>query len=200
MNLKKIFVTLLAFSMLLSACGSKDDETIGAETTDPNAGITEVAPEEGTGTTASKITTADEAIAFITDSVYPQCPDFIPMMTETMALPLDDPDTISFHTGMTDLTGITDVILSQSGVGSIAYSLVYLRTDGSDVAGVQSTLGSSIDPAKWICVTAEYIASVTLDNDVILIMGEKTQVDNIMNAVTTAAADFYTNVGSVVTH
>ncbi len=46
MNLKKIFVTLLALSMLLSACGSKDNST-NAGTTDPNAGVTDVAPEAG---------------------------------------------------------------------------------------------------------------------------------------------------------
>ncbi len=45
MNLKKIFVTLLAFSMLLSACGSKDNTNTDAGT--PENGVTDVAPEAG---------------------------------------------------------------------------------------------------------------------------------------------------------
>lgn len=174
------------------------DNTAGEETTTPEK---ENMTNEDTGATAvTKVESAEEAIAFIDANVYSQCADVLPMMTMTQALSKEDMESITYHTGLTDTSGITDIILSESGVGSIAYSLVYLRTDGTNTAELQTALGESINPAKWICVTAEYIASVTLDNDIILIMGTKDQVDTIMTAVTTAAEGVYKNIGSVVNY
>lgn len=155
--------------------------------------------EDTAASPVDKVESADDAAAFIDANVYSQCQDVLPMMTRTNVLSTDDMDTITYNTGLTDTSGITDVILSESGVGSIAYSLVYLRTDGTNTAEIQTALGNSINPSKWICVTAEYISSVTLDNDIILIMGSKEQVDTIMNAVTSAAEGVYENIGSVVT-
>lgn len=62
MNLKKIFVTLLAFSMLLSACGTKDNTNPDAETPDNN--LTDVVPgddETTDSTTEENNNTSDES-------------------------------------------------------------------------------------------------------------------------------------------
>lgn len=229
MNFKKILVTLLASALLLSSCASDNGDSSNKETDNNTGGtVTDIIDDvmDGAGDVADdiigengnmdeniddsenedtgaspidKVESADDAAAFIDANVYSQCPDVLPMMTRTTVLSTDDMDTISYNTGLTDTSGITDVILSESGVGSIAYSLVFLRTDGTNTAEIQTALGESINPSKWICVTAEYIASVTLDNDIILIMGSKDQVDTIMNAVTSAAEGVYENIGSVVT-
>ena len=208
MNFKKILVTLLASLLLLSSCG-KSDETIGGAdgptdiTVTDDAGTGEnTSSEENTDTAepAGNIASADDVIAFLDNDVYPQCPaDSLPMMLMSMALPMDDMETVTYNTGLTDVTGISDIIISESGVGSIAYSLVYLRTDGTNTEEIQKTLGESINPRKWLCVGAEYIASVTLDNDVVLIMATKEQVDMVMDAVLTAAEGKFNNIGSVVT-
>lgn len=214
MNFKKLLVTLLAAALLLSSCG-KNNETTGDNTaagndtsitdTDTNTGDTasgENTTEENAGETeaAGNIASADDVIAFLDNDVYPQCPaESLPMMLMSMALPMDDMEGVTYHTGLADVNGITDIILSESGVGSIAYSLVYLRTDGTNTEEIQQTLGESINPRKWVCVGAEYIASVTLDNDVVLIMGTKDQVDMVMDAVLTAAEGKFNNIGSVVT-
>ena len=212
MNFKKLLVTLLAAALLLSSCG-KNNETTGDNTaagndtsiTDTNTGDTasgENTTEENAGETeaAGNIASADDVIAFLDNDVYPQCPaESLPMMLMSMALPMDDMEGVTYHTGLADVNGITDIILSESSVGSIAYSLVYLRTDGTNTEEIQQTLGESINPRKWVCVGAEYIASVTLDNDVVLIMGTKDQVDMVMDAVLTAAEGKFNNIGSVVT-
>ena len=196
MNFKKLLVTLLAGALLLTACG-KTNETAGEDTTDTT--ITDTVTEETTGP-ANVITSADDVIAFLDNDVYPQCPaESLPMMLMSMPLEMTDSETITYHTGLADVAGITDIIISESGVGSIAYSLVYLRTDGTNTEEIQKTLGESINPRKWVCVGAEYIASVTLDNDVVLIMGAKDQVDMVMDAVTTAAEGKFNNIGSLVT-
>ncbi len=142
--------------------------------------------------------TTEEVVAFIDQTVYPQTPDVIPMMTETRELDLTDMDTIGYFTGLTSTDGITNIIVSESGVGSIAYSLLYVRTDGTNTDAIQTTLGSSVDPAKWVCVWAEKIQSVRLDNDIVLIMGEPSQVDQIMGAVVASAEGVFTNIGDIV--
>lgn len=198
MNFKKILVTLLASALLLSACG-KSDETIGEGTETTDTTVTDTVTEENTEP-AGIIASADDVISFLDNDVYPQCPpESLPMMLMSMPLPMDDMEGITYHTGLADVAGITDIILSESGVGSIAYSLVYLRTDGTNTEEIQNTLGESINPRKWVCVGAEYIASITLDNDVVLIMGAKDQVDMVMDAVLTAAEGKFNNIGSVVT-
>ena len=202
MNFKKLLVTLLAAALLLSSCG-KTDETIGEGSGTTDITITdENTTEENAGTTeaAGIIASADDVVAFLDNDVYSQCPaDSLPMMLMSIPLAMDDMEGVTYHTGLADVDGITDIILSESGVGSIAYSLVYLRTDGTATADIQQTLGESINPRKWVCVGAEYIASVTLDNDVCLIMGSKDQVDMVMDAVLTAAEGKFNNIGSVVT-
>ena len=202
MNFKKLLVTLLAAALLLTSCG-KTDETIGEGSGTTDITITdENTTEENAGTTeaAGIIASADDVVAFLDNDVYSQCPaDSLPMMLMSIPLAMDDMEGVTYHTGLADVDGITDIILSESGVGSIAYSLVYLRTDGTKTADIQKTLGESINPRKWVCVGAEYIASVTLDNDVCLIMGSKDQVDMVMDAVLTAAEGKFNNIGSVVT-
>jgi len=201
MNFKKILVTLLASALLLSSCG-KSDETIGGADGPTDITVSDTAAEENTETSepAGVIASADDVISFIDNDVYPQCPaESLPMMLMSMAIPIDDMETVTYHTGLTDLTGISDIIISESGVGSIAYSLVYLRTDGTKTEEIQKTLGESINPRKWVCTGAEYIASVTLDNDVVLVMSTKDQADMVLDAVLTAAEGKFNNIGSVVT-
>ncbi len=185
-----------------SSESNESDDTIGDENND---GIIEDGNDENTSegdvpaaTPVTKVESGDDAVAFIDANVYPNCSDFIPMYTESRVLDFADTDTITFMTGLTDLTGISDVIISESMVGSFPYSLIMLRTDGSDVEGAQKRLGESVDPNKWICVSAEKVASIALDNDIILIMGAVDQVEAIMDAITVAADGVYSSVGSVV--
>ncbi len=142
--------------------------------------------------------TTEEVITFIDQTVYSQAADFVPMMTETRELDLTDMDAVGYNTGLTSTDGITNIIVSESGVGSFAYSFLYVRTDGTNTDAIQTTLGTSVDPAKWICVCAEKIQSIRLDNDIVLVMGIPEQVDAIMGAVVASAEGVFTNVGDVV--
>jgi len=190
--------------------GSESDSTLGDENgdgmveTDSNNSM--MNSEESSGIDGEmtqfepvdEIKNADDAVNFIAANVYSKCADAVPMMTETRILSKDDLESVTYNTGLTDITGINDIILSESMVGSFAYSLVMLRTDGSATTELQQAMNEQINPAKWVCVAAEAVRSVTLDDDVVLVMGGADQVDTIMNAVTEAAADVYTDVGSVM--
>ncbi|MBQ8642082.1 MAG: hypothetical protein IJ480_07665 [Clostridia bacterium] len=191
---KKLFAMMLAMMMTasaLTACGGEETET----TEDPAAGgetaVEETVPAEG-------LPSVEEVMSFIENDVYSQAQDFIPMMTMSIELDLEDPDSIAYYTGLTDTTGIDHIVVSESGVGSFAYSFIYVMTDGTNTADIQTMLGQSVDPIKWVCVQADKIASVQLDSDIVLIMGAPEQVDAIMGAVTTAAAEKFVSVGDVV--
>ncbi|MGN1410715.1 MAG: hypothetical protein ACI4XJ_11155 [Eubacteriales bacterium] len=223
--MKKFLIALLALSLLLSACKSKNNNNDNTESSNSAPETTETTSESNTlgddngyGTIdepndggnnntndgeanfdiVDKVESADDAVNFIAGNVYSKCKDVLPMYTETVVLSKDDMDSITYNTGLTDISGINDIIISESGIGSFAYSFVMLRTDGTNTADIQTALGNSINPNKWICVSADKVASVMLDNDIILVMGKVEQVDTIMTAVTEAAAGVYNNVGSVV--
>ena len=182
---KKIFALIAALVLTISAmtaCGGEAAEDSAVEDT----------------VVAEGLPTVEDVISFIENDVYPNAQDFIPMMTMSMEVDLSDADAVAYYTGLTDTTGIDNIVISESGVGSFAYSFIYVMTDGSNTAEIQTKLGESVDPIKWICVQADKIASVQLDSDIVLIMGAPEQVDAIMGAVTTAAADKFVSVGDVV--
>ncbi len=235
MKVQKIFLTLLALSLLISSCRNNNENTDNNTNNGNNTNMTEndngnnansnenmndnntndnidnndnnnatvddnAGVNDDTGANpVDKVESADDAVKFIDANVYSRCGDVLPMMVETRILPGDDMDSITYNTGLTDTSGIDDIILSESMVGSFAYSLVYLRTDGTNIADLQTALGNSINPAKWVCVSAESISSITLDDDILLVMGDKDQVDTIMDSVLAAAENVYDNIGSVVT-
>lgn len=172
-----------------------EDPTLGDEDGD---GLIEDEENADGPTAVTKVENAEDALNFIAANVYSLCPDNVPMYTEGIEIPLTETDTIEFMTGLTDTTGINEIIVSQSGVGSIPYCYILLRTDGSDVAGVQERLGNSVNPNKWICVSAEKVSTVSLDNDVVLVMGYSDTVEAIMDATVTAADGVYSEIGSVV--
>lgn len=155
---------------------------------------------EVTASAVTSVTSAEDAISFIDVNVYSQCYDSLPMSVVTNALPLDDMDTITHNTGLTDLTGVTDIIISESMVGSIAYSLVMVRTDGTNTDDIQTALEEQINPQKWLCVWADQIRTIRLDNDIILVMAnaDNGNMKPVMDAIVSAAEGVYEEVGSVV--
>ena len=178
---KRIFAIIAALSLTLTAMTACSKEEA----------VEDAAPAEG-------LPSVEEVMSFIENDVYPNAQDFIPMMTMSIELDLTDADSVAYYTGLTDTTGIDNIVVSESGVGSFAYSFIYVMTDGTNTAEIQTKLGESVDPIKWICVQADKIASVQLDSDIVLIMGAPEQVDAIMGAVTTAAAEKFVTVGDVV--
>lgn len=146
----------------------------------------------------NSVNSADDALNFIGANVYSKCKDVIPMMTETKILSTDDIDSITYNTGLTNTDGIDDIIVSDSSLDSFAYSLVMLRTDGTNTDTLQNELSNSINPGKWLGVVAEKVSSIKLDDDIIVVMGGSEQVDTIMSSVMEAANGVYENIGDIV--
>ena len=73
-----------------------------------------------------------------------------------------------------------EALASESGVGSIAHSVVLIRAnEDQDIEELKEAVEESANPAKWICVTAEEVEVENNGDLVILIMTEEEKADII---------------------
>ena len=62
----------------------------------------------------------------------------------------------------TDKIEYKEALASESMVGSIAHSVVLVRTkEGADVEKIKETIKDKVNPRKWICVEAEKVYFVS---------------------------------------
>lgn len=131
---------------------------------------------------------AEDVSAFFEEVYGGVAEDLLPWEVQTTELDLNDTQTVQYHTGLTDMTGIAGIYLSESMMSSVAYSAVYIRTaDEADAEQIRQQLMDNIDPAKWICVTAEKQSSVIVGKDIFFVMGAQDTVDEVMNKAVAAA-------------
>ena len=145
--MKKIFMTVLvvvlAMSMMLTACGKKEE--------------------------APAVVLEGQTPAQIIDALYAvHAPEF---GVATIELDDSDPDLLYHMTGLSDLSMVSEVAVSESMIGSQAYSLVVARVaEGADAETVAQTMLDNIDPIKWVCVQADDVRSVACGDVVMFVM------------------------------
>ena len=174
-----VIAVAMALSMtMLTGCGKGDDRSSD-----------EVSTEESADTAGMvHLNSADEVSAFFDEVYGGLAEDLLPMDVSTTELALEDTDMLSYHTGLTDLDGIAGVYLSESMISSVAYSAVYIRTtDDADAESIRKQLMDNIDPAKWICVTAEQEYAVILGNDIFFVMGPQDTASEVLAKAIAAA-------------
>ena len=148
--MKKFFAMLLALAMMFSfaACG-----TTAAEPTTP---AEEVKHVEGTMEELLNKVVEIEPVEF---------------MGMAMTLDLSDLEGLYYNTGLDSAENITEAAMFGPMMGSIAYSMVMVRTaEGADIKAVAEAMKSGIDTRKWICVEADDLQVVSFTNVVMLIM------------------------------
>ena len=149
--MKKIFAMLLALAMMFSlvACGS----TTAEPTTAPAETVKNV---EGT---------MEELLNKVVE-IQP-----VEFMGGTMPIDLADLEGLFYNTGLTSAEGITEAAMFGPMMGSIAYSMVMVRTtEGADVKAIAEGMKNDIDTRKWICVEADDLQVVSYGDVVMLIM------------------------------
>ena len=83
-------------------------------------------------------------------------------------------ENIEYYLGTKDIE-YTEALASESGVGSIAHSVVLLRAkEGADIEKIKTSIKDNVDPRKWICVGVpeEDLIVENKGNLIILIMVE----------------------------
>ncbi|MBE6154791.1 MAG: hypothetical protein E7163_04390 [Firmicutes bacterium] len=64
-------------------------------------------------------------------------------------------ENIEYYLGTADIE-YKEALASESAVGSIAHSVVLLRTkDNADIEAIKTKIKESINPRKWVCVGVE---------------------------------------------
>ncbi len=179
---KKISILLMAVMLTaaVTACGEN--------TTDRNSDEVQAETQAQETEGMVHLGSAEDVAAFI-EEVQGKIPsDKMPMSLATTELDLADPDMVSYHTGLTDLSQIEGITISEPMMSSVAYSMVYIRTkDGADAEAIRQSIMDNVDPAKWLCVTAEKQIAGIFGNDVFFIMTEGTTADLIYDAAAQAA-------------
>ena len=160
--MKKIFAMLLALAMMFSfaACGGAAAKPTTEPTTAPTEAVKHV---EGT---------MEELLNKVIE-IQP-----VEFMGGTMPIDLTDTTedglwNIKYNTGLDNADNITEAAVYGPMMGSIAYSMVMVRTaEGADVKAVAEGMKTGIDPRKWICVEADDLQVVSYGDVVMLIMVE----------------------------
>lgn len=168
---KKLMVIAIAAACMMAAAGCSDggrtSDEVETNVSDDAAGMVHL------GST-------DDVSALI-DTIYAgAAQDLLPATLATTHLEMTDTDTIEYNTGIQDLTGIESISISEPMMSSVAYSAIYVRTnDDANAEDIRKAMMDNIDPAKWICVTAQKELSVLAGNDVFFVMGESDTVDEV---------------------
>ena len=155
--MKKFIAMLLALAMMFSfaACGN-------TATTEPTT-----APAE----TVKHVEGTMEELLNKVIEIQP-----VEFMGGTMPLDLTDTSedglwNIKYNTGLDNADNITDAAVFGPMIGSIAFSMVMVRTaEGADVQAVAEAMKTGIDPRKWVCVAADDLQVVSFGDVVMLIM------------------------------
>lgn len=179
MNKIGIAAILMTLSLsMLTGCGNSGDRTSDEVSTEENADTAGMV----------HLNSVDEVSAFMDEVYGGVAEDLLPMEVQTTELDLGDTDMISYHTGLSDLDGIEGIYLSESMMSSTAYSAVYIRTtDEADAEAIRKQLMDNINPAKWVCVTAEQQYAVLLGNDIFFVMGHQDTASAVLEKVIAAA-------------
>ena len=103
----------------------------------------------------------------------------LPMMLQNIKLTEED---IEYYIGTKDIKW-EEAIASESGIGSIAHSVVLIRMDKSatekDIEDAKKKIKENANPRKWLCVEAENVVVETNGDLIILIMSDsKTETLN----------------------
>lgn len=138
-----ILMAALALS-LFAACGKTDDAPKGADLS------------------------GESAEALVNKIYETKVPEFALM---TMPVDLADAEMVAWQTGINDPALLKEAVISESMMGSQAYSLVMVRVnDAAKAEEVAQMMLDNIDPRKWICVAADDIDAAIYGDLVLFVM------------------------------
>ena len=120
---------------------------------------------------------------------------------ETTKMDLSDADMVSFNTGLSDLSKVSELVISEPMTGSQPYSLVLVRAkDAADAADLAKEMYDNMNTRKWICVeadtkTAAYCSDIALFFMVNSEYADEATTDSILDAFRASVSGDVTVVG-----
>lgn len=172
--MKKILSLLLTLTLLLAFAGC----------------AREAAPQEGVDGTP------EEIISKIYEAHQP-----LKLNVISMELDLTDADAVGYNTGLESGDKLSAACVSESMMGSQAYSLVVARVkDAADAPQVAKEIYDRVNTAKWICVEAD-TKTAAYSGDVVMFFmvgsqfAESATVDTMLEAFKTVCGGNITVIG-----
>lgn len=103
----------------------------------------------------------------------------LPMMLQNIQLTKED---IEYYIGTNDIEW-KEAIASESGIGSIAHSVVLIRMEENvtekDIELAKTKIKENANPRKWLCVEAENVFVESNGDLIILIMSDDAKAENL---------------------
>ena len=101
----------------------------------------------------------------------------------TMELDINDTDMLKMFTGLSSADRIEAAAVSETMMGSQAYSLVVVKTKSAkDSETVLEEMVNGIDQRKWICVEADDLSAAHTGNVVVLMMVDSEYAEMVTSA------------------
>lgn len=168
--MKKIISILLLAAALLStasltACMSNDNAN---DQTDQSADQTTEQNGDGSDQKPSEDNSAVEALSLqeVADSVRGDHTDGLTL--ESFAV---EDDAFAYYFGIEKPEGVKDALAVEPPMTSVAFSLCLLRVEEDvDAEALAREIEESVDPNKWLCVSATCVKTAVRGNTIILVM------------------------------
>lgn len=123
------------------------------------------------------------------------------LYVESTELDLSDTDMVSFNTGLSDLSKVSAVLVSEPMTGSQPYSLVLVRAkDAADAGELAKEMFDNMNTRKWVCVeadtkTAAYCGDIALFFMVSSEYADEATTDTVLDAFRASVSGDVTVVG-----
>ena len=141
----------------------------------------------------SRVDSAEDVRNFIGANVLSLCRGDLPDMAEARILRSGEFDKVAEKAGLTDADGVRDAVLMKASGDDEKFSVLVLRTDGTHTKALSHALGGRVDTDKFRLPGTKTVA-VSLDDDVVLLSGDKAEVNAALRAIVKAADGVYDRV------
>ncbi len=120
-------------------------------------------------TTGNDSAVLSGALSEIIDKIYENKP--LDLMLATRDIDLTNADDVKYNTGLDNADLISEASVSETMIGSQAYSMVLVRVkNAEDAQSVAESMKNGINPNKWVCVGADDLRVVAYGDLVLLVM------------------------------
>lgn len=128
---------------------------------------------KGNKTNLKPIESAEDLSALIKE-LYVGKEETLPPSVNTTIVDVTDANAVKSATGLDNGDNLQFLAVSEPMISSQAYSLVLAKVkDGVDANEVTKAMSEKINPAKWICVSAEKIYATNSGDVVCLVMSSE---------------------------
>jgi len=129
----------------------------------------------------------DKALADIVTEIYDKAGEMEMELMEPMTL---EADAVQYYLGITDTSGIAEVVASEPFINVVPYSLCLARVnEGTDVEALRKQIFDGADARKWVCVSAEKVTVNHAGDVILLLMADADTTEQVYNAFAELAGD-----------